>query len=115
MNTGVQRSTRRERIHDRISAALPVIWLDVIDESYMHAVPRGAESHFRIVVVSPEFVGMPPIARHRVINALLADELAAGLHALAIEARTPAQWEAAGGPTLTSPACHGGSRHERNG
>ena len=27
----------------------------VINESYMHNVPKGSETHFKVVVVSPEF------------------------------------------------------------
>lgn len=35
-----------------------------------------------------------PIERHRAINECLADELASGVHALSIEAKTIKQWEA---------------------
>ena len=27
----------------------------MINESYMHNVPKGSETHFKVVVVSPEF------------------------------------------------------------
>jgi stress-induced morphogen len=101
---------RTERIRDRISTAISVAFLDVIDETHMHGVPRDGESHMRVVVVSDAFDTLAPIARHRLVNSLLAEELARGLHALAIEARTPAQWAAAGGPALTAPPCRGGSR-----
>jgi BolA protein len=42
-------------------------------------------------VASAAFSGKSRIERHRIVNELLAPEIAAGLHALAIEARTPGE------------------------
>ena len=42
-------------------------------------------------VVSPAFEGKSRVDRHRVVNALLAEAFARGLHALAVKARTPAE------------------------
>ena len=50
---------------------------------------------------------MKALARHRAVNACLAAELGAGVHALSILARSPAQWGEGGGVT-PSPACRGG-------
>ena len=69
--------------------------LDVIDESHLHAGHSGArpggETHFRIDVVSAAFEGKSRVERHRIVNAVLADAFARGLHALALRARTPAE------------------------
>lgn len=35
--------------------------LEIINESYMHNVPKGAETHFKVVVVSEQFEGLPLI------------------------------------------------------
>jgi BolA protein len=43
----------------------------------------------RIVVEADAFRGKSRIECHRAVNELLKDEIAAGLHALAIEARAP--------------------------
>jgi BolA protein len=48
--------------------------------------------------------------RHRAINKALKDELAAGLHALSIEALTVTQWTDRGGAVMASPECRGGSK-----
>lgn len=77
----------------------------------MHAVPPGAESHFRVVVVSDAFAGLSRVARHRRMNALAAEELASGLHALSLQAFTPEEW-AAQAPVHASPPCLGGSKQE---
>ncbi len=70
--------------------------LEVINESHLHAGHQpgfdgSGESHIRIRIVSNLFEGMPRIQRHREINSLLSDEIAADLHAVAIEANSPAE------------------------
>lgn len=69
--------------------------LEVIDESHLHeghsGHRHGGETHFRINIVSQAFEGKSRIERHRMINHLLAAELADRLHALAIKAQTPGE------------------------
>jgi BolA protein len=104
--------TRRDAIHDKLVAAFAPAVLEVIDESGNHSVPAGSESHFKVVIVSEAFAERLPLARHRAVNAVLADELRAGLHALSIAAYTPEQWLARGGHVPPSPPCLGGSKRE---
>ncbi len=69
--------------------------LDVINESELHAGHRSSpgtgESHFRILVVSDVFSGKSRIERHRLVNELLKDELAGGIHALALATLAPGE------------------------
>lgn len=103
--------SRKARIEQTLSAALAPLHLEVTDESHMHSVPEGAESHFKVLVVSETFAEDKPIGRHRRVNALLRGELDAGLHALSIHAWTPEEWfEKGGGPAPQSPQCMGGSK-----
>lgn len=83
--------------------------LEVINESYMHNVPKGSETHFKVVIVSDKFEGLPLIKRHREVNAVLAEELKGGVHALSITAKTLAQWNA-NQNVVKSPPCLGGSK-----
>ena len=101
--------SRKQRIEERIQQALQPLYLDVVDESYMHAVPPDAESHFKVMVVSETFEDVPLIERHRRINELLDDELRQGLHALTMHTWTPEEWHAKGGIAPESPPCQGGS------
>jgi BolA protein len=101
--------TITESIETNLASALSPTLLAVENESRMHAVPQGSESHFRVVVVSPIFEGKSRVARHQLVYRALAAELAGGVHALAITARTPAEWEAAPEPNV-SPKCLGGSK-----
>ena len=69
--------------------------LNVVDESHQHEGHAGArpggQTHFRVYIVSEAFKGKTRIDRHRMINAALADDLAAGVHALAIHATAPGE------------------------
>ena len=84
---------RSERIHLILDQALNPLELEIIDESKLHAGHSGAreggETHYRVEVVSAEFVDRSRIARERLVHTLLADEFSNGLHALSIKARAP--------------------------
>lgn len=85
--------------------------LEVLNESHMHAVPPGSESHFRVLVVSPRFEDLSLLQRHRLVNEALHEELSSSVHALSIQAKTPQQWSK--DPSLAkSPPCLGGSKHD---
>jgi BolA protein len=76
-------------IYSKLSAAFAPTHLEVINESHMHRVPAGAESHFRVVVVSDQFNDLPAIERHRQVHQALELELKTGVHARAMVAKTP--------------------------
>lgn len=98
-------------IRSKLREALDPLHLEVINDSHMHAVPRGAETHFRVVVASRHFEGLALIHRHRLVNEILQEELAGPVHALSIQAKTPQQWEKS--PRVgESPPCLGGSKHD---
>jgi BolA protein len=83
------------RIKAKLTAGLDPIALTVEDESHLHAGHGGAraggETHYRIKVASPCFAGKGRIERHRMVYALLADEIAAGVHALALHTSAPGE------------------------
>ena len=85
--------TTRDNITQKLQRAFSPESLDVIDESHLHEGHSGhrpgGETHFRLYIVSDAFDGKSRIDRHRMINALLAPELAGGIHALAIHAHAP--------------------------
>jgi BolA family transcriptional regulator, general stress-responsive regulator len=87
--------TMKERITDKLSAALQPEKLEVIDESHQHhghsGWREGGETHFRVKVVSARFAGVGRLQRHRLVNDLLAQELKDRVHALAIEPRAPGE------------------------
>jgi BolA protein len=80
-------------LREKLQAAFGPAELVIEDESARHAGHAGAraggESHFRVRIVSPAFAGLSRVERQRRVYAALADEIAAGLHALALTTLTP--------------------------
>lgn len=99
------------RIEEKLRASLSPSVLDVINESANHSVPKGSETHFKVVVVSAAFEGKMPLARHRLVFGILDDEMTKkpGVHALSIIAKTPDEW-ARDEAVRASPECRGGSK-----
>jgi BolA protein len=82
-------------LHAAMAQALTVqlepVALELVDDSAAHAGHAGARSgaHFNLRIVSARFAGLPRIARHRLVYDALRPWMAEGVHALAIDARTP--------------------------
>jgi len=100
----------QSQIEQKLRAQFAPLHLEVINESHMHDVPEGSESHFRVVLVSQQFEEKPLIQRHRAVNAILDQELKGQVHALALHTMTPEEWFAKGGEAPDSPPCLGGGR-----
>jgi BolA protein len=100
----------QQRIEQKLDAGLKPLHLEVVNESGMHNVPAGSESHFKVVVVADDFDSKRLLNRHRIVNELLAEELAGPVHALAIHAMTPEEWFQRGGRATESPPCLGGGK-----
>lgn len=85
----------RDIITNKLTKAFAPESLDVVDESNMHVGHAGhrpgGETHFCVTIVAGAFRGKTRIERHRMINAILAPELAGGVHALAIHASAPGE------------------------
>jgi len=97
---------------DTIEAKLKALepdFLAVENESHRHNVPANSETHFKVTLVARRFEGLMPVKRHQQLYALLADELAGPVHALALHLFTPEEWEASGRSRPDSPDCRGGS------
>ena len=103
-----------ERIREKLRDNLAPSMLDVIDESRMHNVPKDAETHFKVVIVSPAFDGIGRVERHQMVYRTLKDELAQGVHALSIVSKSPSEWEQEAS-IPASPPCLGGSKRETRG
>jgi len=98
----------QQSIESKLREALAPDHLEVVNESGMHAVAPGSETHFRVVVVATVFAGKPRVAQHRMIYEILATERAEGVHALGIQTFTPAEYAADIAQRVESPPCAGG-------
>ncbi|TNF80812.1 MAG: BolA/IbaG family iron-sulfur metabolism protein [Gammaproteobacteria bacterium] len=105
----------QDTINEKLDQRFDLKHLEVVNESGNHNVPPGSETHFKVVMVSTDFEGARLLTRHRAVNEALADELAGGVHALALHTYTPDEWQARFGNAPMSPPCLGGKASEGNG
>jgi stress-induced morphogen len=101
------------RIQSKLSQSFNPSHLNVTNESYMHSVPQGSESHFKVVLVTDAFADKRQVQRHQAVYACLADELKNGVHALALHTFSPKEWQEKGA-VPASPQCLGGSKHDHS-
>lgn len=86
-----------DAIRAKITAALNPSTLEIYNDSHLHAHHKAMqgstsrETHFRLVITSEAFATKMQPARHRMIYALLRDEMAqeGGIHALQLRTLTP--------------------------
>jgi len=98
-------------IEKKLLTAFSPLHLDVVNESHKHNVPVGSESHFKVIIVSQEFEDERLIKRHRAVNAILSEELAEKIHALALHTYTEKEWQDYYAKnTPLSPNCLGGGK-----
>ena len=95
-------SILREKIERKIRERLTAVYVEVIDESGKHAGHAGAASgggHFILKVVSDQFKGVSLLDRNRQVFDILCEEMKGEIHALAVKAMTPQEWEASRAPS----------------
>jgi acid stress-induced BolA-like protein IbaG/YrbA len=71
-----------------IQAALPGAQVRVL---------TADDTHYEAVVVAAQFEGQRPLQRHQLVYAGLGERMGREIHALSIQAYTPAEWQAAAG------------------
>ena len=90
--------TVADRLRSKLDQALSPQQLEIHDDSAKHSGHAGAreggESHFSVLVVSERFEGLNRVARQRLINIALAEDLAGQVHALSLQTLTPAEYAA---------------------
>tara|TARA_Y100000992_G_scaffold274964_1_gene218204 strand:- start:100 stop:405 length:306 start_codon:yes stop_codon:yes gene_type:complete len=98
----------KEKIEEKLKTGIASLFIEVINESPNHNVPDGAESHFKVTVVSDEFENMRLVQRHQLIYKVLSEEMKL-IHAIAIHPFTKTEWDSSNQSSSVSPDCLGGS------
>ena len=83
-------------INEKLNAALSPVHLQVTNDSESHRGHAGysdGESHFSVLIVSDDFSGKNRVARQRAVFAALGDMMKEDIHALAVKAQTPDEWQ----------------------
>jgi BolA family transcriptional regulator, general stress-responsive regulator len=99
-------------IESKLTKELDPSHLEVIDESYLHNVEPGKESHVRIVVVSVQFEGLNLVKRHQLIYQQINEELEGPIHAISLHTFTDSEWKDKNETAQDSPDCLGGMKKE---
>jgi stress-induced morphogen len=88
-------TNRANRITAALTNAFAPDLLEVRDDSHLHAGHSGArpggETHYGVLMVAASLEGQSRVDRSRAVHAVLAAELASGLHALALTLRSPVE------------------------
>ena len=96
-NTGLMENVamkRAEMVRERLYQDLGADFVEVEDQSHLHAGHSGAAaggSHFEVVVVSKAFEGLATLARHRLVYEAMGDAMKQAIHALSIKAYAPGE------------------------
>jgi len=98
-------------IESKLASEFDTEFLQVENESHMHNVAPGSESHFKVTIVSDSFRDQVLLKRHRRVNHALQAELRQ-IHALALHTLTPDEWRSREGEVAASPKCRGGGKNQ---
>lgn len=102
----------KSSLERKLAAAFSPQLLQVENESHMHSVPRGSETHFKAVIVSSQFTGLSLLKRHRLVNEAVSEEITR-IRALSLHTLTPEEWRSrtqqSEDVVPSSPTCRGGS------
>jgi acid stress-induced BolA-like protein IbaG/YrbA len=74
-----------QQIADLIRLSIPDAQVDV---------QSGDNTHFAALLIGAAFEGLRPLARHQLVYRALGERVGREIHALSIEAYTPAEWAA---------------------
>ena len=99
-------------IENKLKESLKPSHLEVINESHLHNVEPGRESHVRIVAISDIFEGLNLVKRHQLIYSQVQEEISGPIHALTLHTFTESEWKEKNKTAEPSPDCLGGSINE---
>lgn len=104
-------------LQDKLTEVLQPSYLEIINESSQHhgsvSVFGEPETHFKIIIATPNFSGMSLVKRHQAVYALVQEELDRGLHALSLHTFSTEEWQKKQHEQVPeTPSCRGGKNRE---
>ena len=83
-----------QRIAEKVTTRFNPKYIELINESHKHRVPKDSETHFKLVIVSDEFTNLKTsVEKQRLVYECLSEELNSKIHALSVTCRSPLEWE----------------------
>lgn len=107
----MEKSVVQSEIESKLAGDLSPEFLNVVNESHMHGGP-ATDSHFNITLVAATFDQLSLVKRHQHVYGLLSEQMAAGVHALALHLYSPPEWQERDQSSPDSPDCKGGSKQD---
>lgn len=104
---------RKDELESLLSTNFKCDFLEVLNESHQHSVPKNSETHFKVTIVTSDFAGKSKVGRHQAIYALTRHLMDQGLHALALHTYLPEEWQVLNSTSPESPNCMGGSKKSK--
>ena len=98
----------QDEVERRLTEHFSPFFAEIVNESDMHNVPPGSESHFKVTLVSDMFAGLRLVKRHQEVYRILQSLMGSPIHALALHTYTESEWSERNG-SPDSPNCMGGS------
>lgn len=102
----------QNQLQKKLTEQIQPTHLELLNESPNHGLDATAEKHFRVIAVSARFEGLGRVERHRLVHEAVADELRTHVHALTVQAYSPAEWAQKTAAPIVSPECLGGGKRE---
>ncbi|EKD42536.1 MAG: hypothetical protein ACD_73C00114G0002 [uncultured bacterium] len=99
-----------QSIKDKLTGVFHPSHIDLLNEGSKHRSSTDI-SHLKLVLVSDAFESKNLLARQRLINEVLQEELKGEIHALIMVLKTPAEWSSEKGALPESPPCMGGAKN----
>lgn len=99
----------KSSIEKKLIEKLKPIFLNIENESHLHNVPKQSETHFRIEIVSNDFENKSLLARHKIINEIISEEISR-IRAFSVYTMTSIEWEKKKSQLEKSPNCAGGAK-----
>ncbi len=93
----------QKQIETKLQQNLSVEWMALENESHLHS-GHALESHFKLTLVSKDFLDLNKVKRHQLIYKILANEMPL-FHALALHLFAPSEWQ---DKVPESSTCQGG-------
>lgn len=88
-------SSRLARLERAFQENFRITYLEIENESLKHSghFSGDGETHWRVLLVAENFLGLSRVQRHQKVNQLLQDEFSSGLHALSLKLLDPKEWD----------------------
>lgn len=84
-----------DKMKQRIYQAFNVTYLEIVNESHLHAGHKGSNGggHFHVLIVCDQFEGQSRVERHKSVMTLFKEDIPYPIHALSLKLMATEEYE----------------------